>query len=259
MESVLLLVGLIAFWYFVTPLAVWRRLRANAAASRPMELFDPTRHSTTPQITAFLQENVAALTGGEEQFTQVADLVRREGTTTTRLVLLQHPDGEIASVMVVSSEAGSSTAAVEFTAHFVNGTVLDVSNVSTVRIFAPTPDHLVYRFPNVNDPARLHRLFRGTLRSQLPSAVIRRLDLSDPARFYTTATDAEYVRQVATGYYRLDERNGVYMPTLKGAYLMSWKLMFPFKHIRSAILHDRAARLSKEIETSGRSDSFARR
>src|SRR5258705_6082809 len=124
MASVLLLVGLIACWYSVTPLAVGRRLRANAAASRPMELFDPTRHSTTPQTTAFLQENVAALTGGEEQFTQVADLVRRGGTTTTRLVLLQHPDGEIASVMVVSSEAGSSTAAGDVTAPLVKCTVV---------------------------------------------------------------------------------------------------------------------------------------
>src|SRR5258705_8731128 len=131
MESVLLLVGLIVFWYFVTPLAVWRRLRANAAASRPMELFDPTRHSTTPQITAFLQENVAALTGGEEQFTQVADLVRRQGTTATRLVLLQHPDGQIASVMVVSSEAGSSTPAFGVTTQFLHGTGFCVSHLST--------------------------------------------------------------------------------------------------------------------------------
>ena len=226
------IVGIVALWYVIIPRMVWKELEPQAAWQ--MEPFDPGLHGTGAQASAFLANSVGSLTA--RGFRQVGDLVHRGQITNTRVIILTHPDDHlVATVVVLATERVSNIAMVEFTAELVSGTVFDVNNSPTVSTFAKTPDHVTYRLPSVRDPARLHEIARTLLRRDFGSAAVRQRDVGDPAAFLKEATDREYRRQVGTGYFRFNEGTGRYSVTLKGAYLMAWKLMFPFKAIRAAL------------------------
>jgi len=239
-----LIVVLIAAWYVMIPWKVWKEMKPQGAWD--MESFDPGQHGSVAQATAFLATNVSPLIA--QGFRQVGDLVHLGPMNTTRVAVLTHPDEDVvATVVVVATLRGSQAAMVEFTAVLVSGTVFDVNNSPVLGAFGRSPDHVTYRFPGVRDPERLHRIAQALLRRDFGSAQLRRQDLSDPAAFLKAATDREYQRQVRTGYYRFDATTGRYAQTLKGAYLMAWKLMFPFKTIRKALYAQKARRVLQEI------------
>ena len=48
---------------------------------------------------------------------------------------------------------------------------------------------------------------------------------------------------------RLDAAAGVYRPTLKGAYLMTWGLMWPMKAVRQWQMRNRSQALQRELAT----------
>ena len=62
---------------------------------------------------------------------------------------------------------------------------------------------------------RLDEEFRGDAIAYLQSDMIEELE-----------------RAVGFHYLRLDARAGIYRPTLKGAFLMTWREMWPIKAIR---------------------------
>lgn len=230
------------------PLIMWRLLGEDATPR--YEPFDPSRHATPPEVGAFIRDNVAALAA--DGFTQAGDLVRDRGANITRVTLLEHPEGETATVAVVYSERGTAAPLVEFTVVLTDGRVFDVNNSVSVPVFAPHPGHEVKRFPEVRDPVRLHRLFRTLLRRRFGSPVLVRRDIArDPARFLAGISDTEYRAQVAAGYFRFDERARRFRPTLKGAYLMTWKMLPPFATLRKRRLRREARELLREIGMEG--------
>jgi hypothetical protein len=238
------IVFLVAAWYVLLPWKVWKELKPQAAWD--METFDPGQHGSVVRASAFLATSVSPLIA--RGFRQVGDLVYLGPMNTTRVAVLTHPDEDfVVTVVVIATYEESKVAMVEFTAELERGTVFDVNNSPQVGSFARTPDHVTYRFPDVRDPERLHRIAQALLRRDFGSARLRRHDLSDPAAFLKAATDREFQRQVGTGYFRVDARTGRYFTTLKGAYLMAWKLMFPFKSIRKALYAQQARRLLQDL------------
>src|SRR5436190_1627008 len=243
---------LVGFFLVVLPLVTWLLLGDDAMPR--FEPFDATRHPAPTEVAGFLRDNVAGLEG--DRFRQVADLVRvRAGafTMTTRVLMLQHPDGETATIaMVYSAKTGTALPMVEFTAELPDGRIFDVSNSVTVPIFAPRPGHEVYRFPQVRDPLRLHKVFQILLRRRFGSSTLRQRDVAtDPARFLAEVMDAEYRGQMEAGYYRLDEKTRRWRPTLRGAFLMVWKMLPPFKQLAKAAMRRRARRELAEIGMDG--------
>ena len=172
----------------------------------------------------------------------------------TRVVLLQHPDGETATVaMMYSAKTGVALPMVEFTAEFPDGRIFDVNNSVSIPIFAPRPRHVVYRFPEVRDPLRLHKIFQVLLRRHFGSSTLRQRDIaSDPPRFLADIMDAEHRAQTDAGYYRLDEAARRWRPTLRGAFVMTWRMLPPFKQIIRAGVRSRARRALRELAMEGR-------
>ena len=236
-------VALIAGWYLVIPLIVWQKMRPSAAWQ--MEPYDAAQHGNVARASAFLTTNAQPLT--DLGFRQVGDLVHRGAMSTTRVAVLTHPDGIVATIVFMITNQGSMVQMVEFTAQFTSGTVLDVNNSGALPGFAPRADHVVYRFPEVRDASRLYRVFQALLRRDFGSSSLVQPDLSDPAAFLKVATEREYRRQVESGYYRFDQATGRYGQTLKGGYLMAWKLMFPVKQIRRALLAQRTRDVLREL------------
>ncbi len=240
--------AVIAGWYLIVPLLVWKNLpRGKAWQAEP---FDPGRHHTAPQLTEFLRANTGQLV--DAGFRQVGDLIQHSPVTTTRVVVLAHPDGVVATVVALQAHrigktVDTNVALVEFTALLTTGTIVDVNNSPSLPIFAPLSNHVVYRFPQVPDPLRLYRIFQLIMRRTFGSATLTQPDVADPVQYIKRATEQEYQRQVDTGYYRFDERTNEYVMTLKGGYLTAWKLMIPFRWIRAALLTRKSRALLQEI------------
>jgi hypothetical protein len=232
------------------PLVVWGLVGEDE--SPHFDVYDPSQHVVPHEVTTFLLQNVAALTA--EGFTHVADLYRQHGQLTTRIAFLQHAEGATATVAVVASQQGTANAMVEFTAELSGGRIFDVNNVSTAPIFAPRPLHEAYRFSQVRDPHRLYRIFRALLRRRFGSSTLQPRDLSDPARFLAQSYNIEHRWQVEAGYQRFDAKARRFRPTLKGAFLMTWKLMPPIAQLRRGALRKRARALLEQIGMEGSSD-----
>ena len=252
MSTLVAALFLVGFFLVVLPLVTWLLLGDDSMPR--FEPFDATRHPAPTEVAGFLRDNVAGLEG--DRFRQVADLVRvRAGSfnMVTRVAMLQHPDGETATIaMVYSAKTGTALPMVEFTAELPDGRIFDVSNSVTVPIFAPRPGHEVYRFPQVRDPLRLHKVFQILLRRRFGSSTLRQRDVAtDPARFLAEVMDEEYRGQMEAGYYRLDEKTRRWRPTLRGAFLMVWKMLPPFKQLAKAAIRRRARRELAEIGMEG--------
>ncbi len=252
MSTLLAVLFLVAFFMIVLPLIAWLRMGEDAAPR--FEPFDATKYPNPPEVAAFLRDNVAGLEGA--QFRQVADLARSSGglfLLVTRVVLLQHPEGETATIaMMYSEKTGAALPMVEFTAELPDGRMLDVNNSVTIPIFAPRPGREVYRFPEVRDPLRLHKIYGVLVRRQFGSSTLRQRDIaSDPARFLAEVMDAEHRAQMEAGYYRFDERARRWRPTLRGAFVMTWRMLPPFKQIIKAGVRSRARRALGEIAMDG--------
>ena len=247
-ELLLLLLAVAGLAFVGLPLIMWRLLGEDATPR--YEPFDPSRYTAPPEVGVFIRDNVAALAA--HGFTQAGDLVRDRGVSTTRVTLLEHPEGETATVAVVYSARGTAAPLVEFTAELADGRVFAVNNSVSIPLFAPRPGHDVERFPEVRDPVRLHRLFRALLRRRLGSPVLHRRDIArDPAKFLADIWDVEFRAQVAAGSFRFDERTRRFRPTLKGAYLMTWKLLPPFATLRKQRLRQQARERLREIGMEG--------
>ncbi len=253
METLPALLALLAVFVVALPLATWLLLGEDAAPR--FERFDATRHGNPPEVAAFLRDNIAGLQA--EQFHEVADLVRVRGGSlkmVMRVAVLQHPHGETATIAVAySAQSGTVLPMVEFTAELSGGRVFDVNNSVAVPILAARSGHDVYRLPEVRDPIRLYHIFEILLRRRFGSSTLRQREIAaDPARFLADVIDAEYHGQMEAGYYRFDEGSRRWRPTLRGACLMTWKMLPPFKQLIKAAVRRRARRILREIGMEGR-------
>jgi hypothetical protein len=181
------------------------------------------------------------------------------------LVLVNRParDSAYATVTYAGTAAAAGTDGsapppvrtfcVEIVSRFRSGPVLHTANgTSELSVFAPRPMHTMNRFPQVQDAGQLYRLHQALVaRSGLYDKVFR-LDEEfhgDAAAAVAAFMTEELEDQVGTGYMYLSAAEKLYRPTWKGAFLMTWKLLWPIKAVRHAARDRRARRLLAELET----------
>ena len=80
----------------------------------------------------------------------------------------------------------------------------------------------------------LHRRRVERLRAQRVLAFEPAIEPGASIKWLRDLHDRTVQRQFAAGYYRHDEGAGVYRKTVKGTFLMTWKLLWPWKQIRLA-------------------------
>jgi hypothetical protein len=124
---------------------------------------------------------------------------------------------------------------------FTDDSIIATQNDSTVRIFAAVPARQIFKFPSVEDAGRLYQIHLGLLRMFNPGLPLKNLLDDHPAAVMRRAILRELNEQVGTGYYYPDEADDSYRLTWKGAFLITWKMLWPF----SALLRSRDRRYAK--------------
>ncbi len=259
-EFLLILVILVAATpYVLGPVVVHRRQRQS---SRPTFLpFDSATHPLTPHLADTMRQNVASLE--RVGFQVVADLFRSDTATRMRVALMDMGGEDLALVVGISpaQKPDRGVCAVEIVARFEGNRSLSVGNTPIPGALAPVAGRDKARFRAVRDPARLYRIFQalvarryGALRRAPPD------HRSYPAAFLGAAMGRELREQLDTGYLWLDAAADAYRPTWKGAWLMCWKLLQPFRDIHEWLSDRRATALLRELDLDGEgseSDSAA--
>jgi uncharacterized protein DUF4253 len=237
--------------YVIGPMLTHQRQRRDARPT--LEPFDPAKHPLSTTLSDAMQRNVALL--GQAGYRQVADLFRADTTAQLRAVLMDTTGEDIAVIVgaaaVARPERGSC--AVELVARFEGGRSLTVHNSPLPGVFGPVPGKEKVRLRDVRDPVRLVRFYQALLAHRYGAVRRERPDYqADPGAFLGAAMARELRQQLDTGYLWLDERAGVYCPTWKGAFLMTWKLLQPFRDIGDWRSDRRARALAQELHLDGR-------
>jgi len=236
--------------YVLGPVVVYRRQRQNARPS--FVPFDAAQHQVPQALDVAMQQNVASLE--RAGFTTVADLFRMDRSTRMRVILLDTPAGDLGLVLgvlpILKPERG--VCAVELVARFEGDRSLSVQNTAIPGAFARVPGRDKERFRNVRDPARLYRIYQALLSRRYGATRRAPPDhREDPAGFLAAAMARELRQQVDTGYFWLDNTADAYRPTWKGAWLMCWKLLQPFRDVGEWRSDRRAKALLRELNLDG--------
>ncbi|HET7296978.1 MAG TPA: DUF4253 domain-containing protein [Gemmatimonadales bacterium] len=240
--------------YWLGPIVVWLTQRAGA---RPLfEPFVPARHQVPPDVAAALTQTCDAL--GREGFHVVADLFLAGHVkhVSTRAVLLENgATDEVALAVAAFSAARPARLAacyVELPTKLGDGRSVTVNNNPRAGAFTSARSRIVVRFPDVRDPGRLCRIKRAYLERYYRG--VERVPFEhqgDPARLLSDAMVRELEEQVEAGMWWRDDVAQVFRPTFVGAWVMSWKLLPPFRAIRTARLRRRAAAVLRELGMDG--------
>jgi hypothetical protein len=236
--------------YVLGPVVVYRRQRQNPRPS--LVPFDAAQHQLPQGLAVPMQQNVASLE--RAGFTQVADLFRMDRSTRMRVMLLDTPERDLGLVLgvwpILKPERGVCT--VELVARFEGDRSLSVQNTPIPGAFARVPGRDKERFRHVRDPARLYRIYQALLVRRYGATRRAALDYrEDPAGFLGAAMARELRQQVDTGYFWLDSTADAYRPTWKGAWLMCWKLLQPFRDVGEWRTDRRAKTLLHELNLDG--------
>jgi len=134
----------------------------------------------------------------------------------------------------------------EFIRQFDGGTSLETSDSSELGVFPLPPGNEVWQFPDVGDARRLYRIHgalagrSGRRATPLPVPGAELAALGE-------ALDGALRSQIDTGYLEIEPSDGTYRPTWKGAFLMTWKLLPPWRWLRHVQRDREAARILAEL------------
>lgn len=169
--------------------------------------------------------------------------------TTLFLTLFVNPvekDSAMVTHMNCQIGGGASSFHIEFCTNFADKTELNTLNSEFPGIFNPIAEKEINRLRKVKDPHLLYRIHRFLLAKRTRTA--RQLPApGDEVNELCRSMVRDLNRQVETGYYYLDAAARKYRPTWKGAFLHTWKLVWPIAWIRKYLEDARNAALLKPL------------
>jgi hypothetical protein len=205
--------------------------------------------STHPELLAYVAAAEAALQSAG--FGPPHRVVQSPTPKVTGFAaLLEHPGrGDLASFMGFRSEIPAAqetrlVSAVVFMTEFADDVTLATSNVMVVLRFPTRADMRPVVFPDADDPLEVYRLHRRRV-----DARTRRVPSRKATRGATPEARIEYQDRESEKVFEHWVRSGYYRrvpdglrPTLRGAALMTWRGMWPWRQLTER-RHARDARL----------------
>ncbi len=128
---------------------------------------------------------------------------------------------------------------VEFCTRFPSDQTLDTNNSGTIGCYGAYPGRRICQFPFIADCAQLFRVHEALVSEERVNCEPA-FRTGNAAQDLAEAMRREMTQQVETGYLYLDSSGQAYRPTLKGAYLMTWKLLWPVSTVRFWLANRRA-------------------
>lgn len=150
----------------------------------------------------------------------------------------------------------SSIKYVEFIRRFRgdNLKLIQTNNVKRPGAFRDHPTDLNSRFPTISNIEELYALHLMIVRQEAtglkPYLRIDEEFAGDQVLFLETVFRESFQKQTERGWLAFDDVKNRWHPTVKGAILMTWQELFPFKQLRTAHLYYRARRQLAELRAN---------
>src|SRR5215470_14413737 len=240
MTSLILFIALI---YLGAPLIVWvtQRQAANPQLTCYGLVLDDARFSYLPQTAQQIQQLGFELIG-------YFGLVGQTTNVNTFLAYLVHRrNGDAAIVAGVYSKQGLMVRMVEFATRFADQSSLTTGNSRIQGVYFRPRQKPVYHFSWIQDPARLYQLHQHLIMRDKPGLAKDFVEPGAEAERICDGMRREMADQIAPGILRLDSSGQWYRPTLKGACLMCWKMLPPFKQIRAAMNRSNCRKIENSL------------
>jgi hypothetical protein len=123
------------------------------------------------------------------------------------------------------------TTVLAFRTEFSDGTSIFTTNSKSGSVFPPDPRVNGIRCPGIPEVAKLYRVHRALVEQDRAGRTSTLDRVKDPLSRMNDEHRNTHERLIRAGYYRIDEASQRYVPTMKGAYLMTYRLLPPFKQI----------------------------
>ena len=250
---VFLLIG--AGHYILSPLLIGasHKIKANIA---PLEIgpqdfpaklavFFETQARALEQIgfhrTAYLRVPTAVTGASARMESYVVTMFNRQtgdGATITAIL------------NVASGIQQVTTQYVELSTRYPDGRMFDTLNTQQLGAFGRIPSETKTRLPGQNDPRLLYALHRFVIaRNNVAGRPLSTVE-NNAATWLANEHSGSLDGQVRCGRYYLSKRTNEYRLTLKGAFLMSWSLMWPMSFFRRSAMHRRARKILQEFRAA---------
>ncbi len=140
---------------------------------------------------------------------------------------------------------------VAFSTRYRGGLLIDTGNQGVVGAFPTPPNTLATHIPWITDPHVLFEIHRAITTAN-GSGAPKELELDtkyggDVPACLVGGMREELENAVGDGYLRLDAAGMHYRPTIKGAYLMTWQQLQPFKYFVAKARDRKARRMLAEV------------
>jgi hypothetical protein len=144
---------------------------------------------------------------------------------------------------------------VTFRTEFTDGSSIVTTSSSSTGVFPRDPKISAIRCPGIRDFALLYRFHRARVERDRAGRTATLDRVKDARTRMENEWTETYHRLIGAGYYSLDLTRQQYVPTLKGAFLMTYRLLPPFKQIQR-FQRDRAAERTLRELGFGGMDAF---
>ncbi len=240
--GITLIFSVLGMYYLLAPIGVYFFFRNPPILN--LEVFDPHLEQLSKYPRAFFERACQSLE--ESGFKTVASL-KKEMPNGTLFLMLFHNREQADIAAAYSLGTSKRNTYVEYCTKFENGFDICTNNSRIpLGTIAPEPYRSAYQYPSI-EVVNLYRVHQEILKKYGPSSpkIIPPEEKAVQDLFDGLRKAHEY--QVTAGYMKYDARSDTDSPTIKGAVLMTWKMCFPVRQIRSHIYKSRFHKILKHL------------
>lgn len=235
--SILKIALLVAGAYYVGfPILIWLTHRQNA---RPdARLVDMQGEGVRPDAAKFLSSVLDSLEALGFRLEALLD-VPHQTPNTTMLVMLtinkKSTDHSLAVAMFAFNGEQTQIAKffVQFVSRYPDRLFIQTSNLDISSAFPQDPNSVISKLPSVNDLARLYENPQMIVAEHRPGArkILRLFEEfnGDAVAYLRHDIREDLERAQSCGYMWLTADGEKFRPTVRGAVMMTYKQLFPFK------------------------------
>jgi hypothetical protein len=141
---------------------------------------------------------------------------------------------DFANVTAMASPA-SITSYLEFSTRFTNGLVLETNTNRVLPLTPMNPNTRVFRFPDIHDAQTLLHTHRQIIEKHASALRVESEPQGAEIGRFVRMVENYGPRHSQMGYMRLAKDGQSYRLTWKGAFLMTWRGLFPVSFVRNWI------------------------
>lgn len=240
------IIGVLIFQHTAGPLLVWFSHRI------------PKRYMFTPVVREeFFTSSGSETTKRDAElqslgFLPVGTARLSIPNVETVFILYRHTKDTAAATLVHMSSKVKTITYLEFTQMCADGYSLGINSSPIFGIYSRPGEKMLFRYPEITSPSALWTIFRKLRQALLTGHPSKFLVKGHEFEQVAEVLNAELDGQVSRGFYKKHREGRLLRPTLKGAFLYSLKLIWPWKPLLNRLELRRAKRVLASIPDRSR-------